>query len=57
MTTQTSMVAQQTRLRQLAEQIQDCRNRPDGMDIKTWCTHFQRVCDMLLLSIWTTSYV
>ena len=37
MTTQTSMVAQQTRLRQWAEQIRDCRNRPDGMDIKTWC--------------------
>ena len=38
MTTQTSIVAQQVRLRQWAEQIQSCRNRPEGMDVETWCS-------------------
>ncbi len=38
MTTQTSVVAQQVRLRQWAEQIQACRNRPAGMDVGTWCS-------------------
>lgn len=38
MTTQTSIIAQQTRLRQWAEQIRECRNRPAGMDIQTWCS-------------------
>ncbi len=37
MTEQTSLVAQQVRLMQWAEQIKDCQNRPDGMDISTWC--------------------
>ena len=37
MTTQTSIIAQQTRLRQWAEQVRECRNRPTGMDIQTWC--------------------
>ena len=38
MTTQPSIVAQQVRLRQWAEQIQSCRNRPEGMDVETWCS-------------------
>ncbi len=38
MTTQTSIVAQQVRLHQWAEQVQACRNRPEGMDVETWCS-------------------
>ena len=38
MATQTSLVAQQVRLRQWAEQIRECQNRPEGMDVQTWCT-------------------
>ena len=38
MATQTSIIAQQTRLRQWAEQIRECHNRPAGMDIQTWCS-------------------
>lgn len=38
MATQTSLVAQQVRLKQWAEQIRECQNRPEGMDVKTWCT-------------------
>ena len=38
MATQTSLVAQQVRLKQWAEQIKECQNRPEGMDVKTWCT-------------------
>ncbi len=38
MTTQTSLVARQVRLRQWAEQIRDCQNRPEGMDVETWCS-------------------
>ena len=37
MATQTSLVAQQVRLRQWAEQIRDCQSRPKGMDVETWC--------------------
>lgn len=37
MATQTSLVAQQIRLQQWAEQIRDCQNRPKGMDVETWC--------------------
>ena len=37
MATQTSLVAQQVRLQQWAEQIRDCQSRPKGMDIETWC--------------------
>ena len=38
MATQTSLVAQQVRIRQWAEQIRICQNRPKGMDVETWCT-------------------
>ena len=37
MTEETSLVAQQVRLRQWEEQIRDCQNRPEGMDVSTWC--------------------
>ena len=38
MITQTSLVAGQVRLRQWSEQIRDCQNRPEGMDVETWCS-------------------
>ena len=38
MNTQTSLVAEQLRLQQWAEQIKDCRNRPADMKVDTWCT-------------------
>ncbi len=37
MKSQTSLVAQQTRLNQWAEQIRECNNRPQGMTIDDWC--------------------
>lgn len=38
MNTQTSLVAEQVRLQQWAEQIKDCQNRPADMKVDTWCT-------------------
>ena len=37
MKSQTSLVEQQTRLREWAEQIRDCNNRPHGMTVDEWC--------------------
>ena len=37
MKSQTSLVAQQTRLNQWAEQIRECNNRPQGMTVDEWC--------------------
>ena len=37
MATQTSLMAQQIRIQQWAEQIRECQNRPKGMDVETWC--------------------
>ena len=37
MKSQTSLVAQQTRLNQWAQQIQVCNNRPQGMTVDDWC--------------------
>ena len=37
MATQTSLIAQQTRIREWAEQVRDCQSRPKGMDVETWC--------------------
>lgn len=37
MNSQTSLVAQQTRLSEWAEQITDCQNRPPGMKVEEWC--------------------
>lgn len=36
MKSQTSLVAQQTRLSEWAEQIRECQNRPSGMTAKQW---------------------
>ena len=37
MKSQTSLVAQQTRLSEWVEQIRDCQNRPQGMRVEEWC--------------------
>lgn len=37
MNSQTSLVARQVRLKEWAEQVRDCQNRPQGMSIDTWC--------------------
>lgn len=37
MNTQTSLVAEQIRLQQWADQIRDCQNRPSDMKIDAWC--------------------
>lgn len=37
MKSQTSLIAQQTRLNEWAEQIRECNNRPQGMTIGDWC--------------------
>ena len=50
MATQTSLGAQQVRIRQWAEQIRDCQNRPEGMDVKTWCSQNNNYKVQLLLS-------
>ena len=51
MSSQTSLVAEQVRLRQWAAQIQECQNRPADMKVETWCsecgitkaTHYYRL--------------
>ena len=37
MSSETTLVATQLRLRQWAEQIRDCNNRPEGMKVSEWC--------------------
>lgn len=37
MKSQTSLVAQQTRINEWAEQIRECNNRPQGVTVKEWC--------------------
>ena len=37
MNTQTSLVAEQLRLQQWADQIRDCQNRPSDMKVDAWC--------------------
>lgn len=37
MKSQTSLVASQVRMQQWAEQIRNCQNRPEDMDVATWC--------------------
>ena len=37
MATQTSLIAQQTRIHEQAEQIRDYQSRPKGMEVETWC--------------------
>lgn len=38
MSSQTSLVAEQIRLRQWAAQIQECQSRPTDMKVETWCS-------------------
>lgn len=47
MATQSTFVAKQVRLKEWAQQIHECKNRPKGMDIETWCTqnHLTRAND------------
>lgn len=37
MNIQTSLVAEQIRLQQWADQIRDCQNRPSDMKVDAWC--------------------
>ena len=37
MSSQTSLVASNVRLRQWADQIRECQARPQGMKVETWC--------------------
>ena len=37
MSSETTMVAEQCRLREWAAQIQDCQSRPSGMSVVEWC--------------------
>lgn len=37
MNAQTSLVAEQIRLQQWADQIRDCQNRPSDMKVDAWC--------------------
>lgn len=37
MKSQTSLVAQQVRLSEWAEQVRECQNRPQGMKVDEWC--------------------
>lgn len=37
MSSETTMVAEQYRLREWAAQIRDCQNRPAGMSVVSWC--------------------
>ncbi len=41
MKSQTSLVASNVRLQEWAAQIHDCQNRPNGMDVITWCQQHQ----------------
>lgn len=38
MSSQTSLVAEQVRLRQWAAQVQECQSRPADMKVETWCS-------------------
>lgn len=38
MVSETSLAAQQCRLREWAEQIRDCQNRAEGMIVIEWCS-------------------
>lgn len=33
----TSLIARQCRLREWAQMVQDCRNRPEEMSVEEWC--------------------
>ena len=57
MATQTSLVAQQVRLQQQAEQIRDCQSRPKGMDVETWCAQNNLTKHCLWDSLHTYKYL
>ena len=40
MNSQTSLVAENIRLRQWAEMVRECQHRPQGMKIETWCDQY-----------------
>ena len=44
MNTQTSLVAEQIRLQQWADQIRDCQNRPSDMKVDVWCQEHGMYC-------------
>ena len=37
MSSETTMIAKQCRLREWATQIRDCQSRPSGMSVAGWC--------------------
>ena len=37
MSAETTMMAEQYRLREWADQIRDCQSRPSGMSVVSWC--------------------
>ena len=37
MSSETTMMAEQYRLREWADQIRDCQSRPSGMSVVSWC--------------------
>ena len=37
MSSETSLVAANVRLREWAEMVRECQNRPSGMNMETWC--------------------
>lgn len=50
MNTQTSLVAEQIRLQQWADQIRDCQNCPSDMKVDAWCReHDLTKAELLLL--------
>lgn len=40
MNSQTSLVAENIRLRQWAEMIRECQHRPRGMNVESWCSQY-----------------
>ena len=42
MSSETTMAAEQCRLREWAAQISDCQNRPPGMSVVGWCAFHAR---------------
>lgn len=55
MNTQTSLVAEQIRLQQWADQIRDCQNRPSDMKVDAWCRERRIIitaCDVYERHVW-----
>ena len=56
MSSETTMMAEQYRLREWADQIRDCQSRPSGMSVVSWCachgitsvnTTFEYYCEVM----------